>query len=335
MSKPNWACSACGMYSGRKESVLRHIRNKNVHNGYASVIPFVDSLTVRQSSSYRGQYEGRKNLFSHPITGFEHFQKALSEKLAEKLAEKWVSARPQFQPQPSYPQPSIHNHLNSFFADTEYLFGIEARICNLSSVIEPLKILYTESKDHRLDKQLLCSHLNSLSGFQPVQDSSRCEADTHALAFVSPLKRWVDDALSTTKQKKIVALRIPEPERKNGVSIVRVVTDRSSLHSDMKAHVNVNLEYSAQTCQELLVDDEDTILSSWSRRVIENGSTFLSELEIIDYLMATKKSKFGFFRIRARDRNSALYRNYEGSLYLVMLVFNIKTPTILRNYPVA
>lgn len=103
----------------------------------------------------------------------------------------------------------------------------------------------------------------------------------------------------------------------------------------MKAHVNVNLEYSAQTCQELLVDDEDTILSYWSRRVIENGSTFLSELEIIDYLMATKKSTFGFFRIRARDRNSALYRNYEGSLYLVMLVFNVKIPTILRNHPVS
>jgi hypothetical protein len=82
------------------------------------------------------------------------------------------------------------------------------------------------------------------------------------------------------------------------------------------------------------LDDADTILSSWSGRVIENGSTFLSELEVIDYLMATKKSTFGFFRIRAKDQNSALYRNYEGSLYLVMLVFNVKTPTILRNHPV-
>lgn len=137
-----------------------------------------------------------------------------------------------------------------------------------------------------------------MSGFQPERDS-QYEADTRmAMAFVSSLKRLVDYALSTTKQKKIVALRIPEPERKNGVSIVRVVTDRSS----MKTHVSVNLEYSAQTCQELLVDDADTILSNWSSRVIENGSTFLSELEVIDYLMTTKKSTFGFFRIRARDQ---------------------------------
>ena len=112
---------------------------------------------------------------------------------------------------------------------------------------------------------------------------------------------WVDYALSTTKQKKIVALRIPEPEQKNGISIVTVVTDRSNLHSDMKRHINVNLEYSAQTCRELLVDDADTVLSNWRRKVIENGSTSLSELEVIDYLLATKKSTFGFFRIRARD----------------------------------
>ena len=87
LSKPNWACSACGMYSGRKESVVRHIRNKNVHNGYASVIPFVDSLIARQSGFYAGQHEGRKNLFRHLDTGFELFQKALPENLAEKLAE--------------------------------------------------------------------------------------------------------------------------------------------------------------------------------------------------------------------------------------------------------
>jgi hypothetical protein len=122
LSKPNWACSACGMYSGRKESVVRHIRNKNVHNGYASVIPFVDSFIARQSGFYAGQYEGRKNLFRHPNTGFELFQKALPEKLAEKLAEKWTSSSPQLQS--SYPQPSVHNHPSSFFADTENLFAI-------------------------------------------------------------------------------------------------------------------------------------------------------------------------------------------------------------------
>ena len=69
--------------------------------------------------------------------------------------------------------------------------------------------------------------------------------------------------------------------------------------------------------------------------MIENGSTFLGELEVADYLMATKKSTFGIFRIRARDQDSALYQKHEGSVYLVMLVFSFKNPTILRNYSVA
>ena len=129
LSKPNWACSACGMYSGRKECVVRHIRNKNVHDGCAFVIPFADSLIARQSGFYAGKYKEKK---THLNTGFELFQKALPEKMAEKLAEKltekWASAGPQ--PQPSYPPPSIHDYLNSFFADTDNLLAIEARICN-------------------------------------------------------------------------------------------------------------------------------------------------------------------------------------------------------------
>jgi hypothetical protein len=128
------------------------------------------------------------------------------------------------------------------------LFAIEANICNLSLAIEPIKVLYTDSRDHRPEK-----HLDPLNEFQPEQDSFQYEADACAQGFaspyVSPLMRGVNYALSTTKQKKIVALRIPEPERRNGISIVRVVTDRSSLHSDMKSYVN--LECSPQTCQEI------------------------------------------------------------------------------------
>jgi hypothetical protein len=82
--------------------------------------------------------------------------------MAEKIAEKWVSTSTQFQPQSSYPQPVIYNHLGNFLADTENLFAIEASICNLA--IEPVKILYTES--HRPVKLIFCSHRNPSTGFQ-------------------------------------------------------------------------------------------------------------------------------------------------------------------------
>ena len=140
----------------------------------------------------------------------------MAEKLAEKLTEKWASAGPQ--PQPLYPPPSIHDYLNSFFADSGNLFAIEARICNLSLAIEPIKVLYTESRAHRPDKLLLCSHLNPLTGFQPDQDYSRYEVDARAKGFVSPfvspLTRWIDYALSTTKQKKLLHFASLNPIKK-------------------------------------------------------------------------------------------------------------------------
>ena len=50
MGKPNWACVNCGMYSSRKSSVKRHIRN--IHSGNALYVSFVDYLAGRKSGIY-------------------------------------------------------------------------------------------------------------------------------------------------------------------------------------------------------------------------------------------------------------------------------------------
>jgi hypothetical protein len=50
LSKPNWACASCGMYSSRKSSVKRHIQTK--HSGNASFVSFVDYLAGRQIGYY-------------------------------------------------------------------------------------------------------------------------------------------------------------------------------------------------------------------------------------------------------------------------------------------
>lgn len=44
----NYACNACGMASGRKESVQHHIDNPRIHNGNANVVPYVQYLAGRQ-----------------------------------------------------------------------------------------------------------------------------------------------------------------------------------------------------------------------------------------------------------------------------------------------
>ena len=50
MSKPNWACANCGMYSSRKSSVKRHIQN--IHAGNANFVSFVDYLVGRNIGLY-------------------------------------------------------------------------------------------------------------------------------------------------------------------------------------------------------------------------------------------------------------------------------------------
>ena len=49
ISKPNWACFICGMYSSRKYSVKRHVQN--VH-GNGPILRYIDYITGRQAGYY-------------------------------------------------------------------------------------------------------------------------------------------------------------------------------------------------------------------------------------------------------------------------------------------
>jgi hypothetical protein len=51
VTKPNWACASCGMFSSRRYNVQRHA--SNVHRGYGVVVSFVDYLLGRQWGIYR------------------------------------------------------------------------------------------------------------------------------------------------------------------------------------------------------------------------------------------------------------------------------------------
>ena len=48
-NKPNWACGTCGMFSSRKDSVKRHVRNLH---GYGPILRYIDYLSGRQAGFY-------------------------------------------------------------------------------------------------------------------------------------------------------------------------------------------------------------------------------------------------------------------------------------------
>ena len=92
-NKMNYACDACGMASGRRESVQRHIDNPNKHNGNARVISFVEYLAGLASGAYsivsnpsrtRAPYNLR-NLEDRETRGsfFDMIQKNVEEKMLD------------------------------------------------------------------------------------------------------------------------------------------------------------------------------------------------------------------------------------------------------------
>jgi hypothetical protein len=88
MSKPNWACSSCGMYSSRRWSVERHILN--LHDGSGNVVPFVDYLVGRQSGVYFPKFRPtfvKKNA-TKTITVMDTVKDELLKAVASKAVNK-------------------------------------------------------------------------------------------------------------------------------------------------------------------------------------------------------------------------------------------------------
>jgi hypothetical protein len=94
MSKPNWACSSCGMYSSRRWSVERHILN--LHNGNSNVVPFVDYLVGRKSGFYLPKFRPtfvKKNA-TKTVTVMDTFKDELLKTFASKAVNKALSSSP-------------------------------------------------------------------------------------------------------------------------------------------------------------------------------------------------------------------------------------------------
>jgi len=81
--KPKWVCSNYGMWSTRKFSVKRHITNQ--HNGYASLVPYIEYLVGRQSGLYPPSTQpeyGYKENKSHLETFGEELWKEMARIVA-------------------------------------------------------------------------------------------------------------------------------------------------------------------------------------------------------------------------------------------------------------
>jgi hypothetical protein len=93
MSKPNWACSGCGMYSSRRWSVECHILN--LHDGIGNVVPFADYLVGRKSGFYLPKFRPTftKNA-TKTVTVMDTFKDELLKGFTSKAVNKALSSSP-------------------------------------------------------------------------------------------------------------------------------------------------------------------------------------------------------------------------------------------------
>lgn len=81
--KANWSCTACGMYSGRRYCVQRHI--DNIHKGKANAIPFIEYFIGRREGLYPPK--GRPSFGSKKRTIVEKTEDEIENMYARRAAE--------------------------------------------------------------------------------------------------------------------------------------------------------------------------------------------------------------------------------------------------------
>ena len=151
-NKMNYACNACGMASGRRESVQRHINNPKKHNGNARVISFAEYLAGLAAGAYsifsnpsrtRATYNVR-NPEDQQTKGsfFDRIQKKVEEKMIDRIAENAANQTMSSPPLLSIPNISYPIHQQSYTYPGEDIFGIGGYICPNCCIIKPIIFPY-------------------------------------------------------------------------------------------------------------------------------------------------------------------------------------------------
>src|SRR6266516_7957869 len=275
MSKPNWACSSCGMYSSRRWSVERHILN--LHDGISNVVPFVDYLVGRRSGFYLPKFRPifvKKNT-TKTVTVMDTFKDELLKGFASKAVNKALSSSPiqnhQFNFRTNgapYFYPSQFFEPLHIIPRPEDIFGFEIYVCKKCSSIEPIIVSFNDGQEGGSKMSwATCCGLKKL--------------DQKNLNDNNELQQKVQDKLKycvqtwTNNKPTLAAIKMPEGFHGNSVRLLQERNKRS-----------ISLEYSSGKNIELEIDDDN----HWAPRCVRVGTTVLTDDELFDFLKNTENA---------------------------------------------
>jgi hypothetical protein len=219
-NKMNFACNSCGMASGRRESVQRHINNPKKHNGNARVISFVEYLAGLAAGAYsivsnplrtRPPYDVR-NPEDQQTKGsfFDRIQEKVEEKMIDRIAEKAANQTMSSSPFLSIPNNSYPIRQQPFSYPGEDIFGIGGYVCPnccfIKPIIFPYKIVSNGPPTQSQVYPMRVCYGNR--DFESPQERIEYLNYNENNGFPTVLQTWVRKIWSNGKKMKLISLQI-------------------------------------------------------------------------------------------------------------------------------
>jgi hypothetical protein len=313
MGKPNWACATCGMYSSRKESIKRHI--KNLHSGNAIVVSYTDYLVGRKSgiyASYSNPIYISKNEPSLLDKITEEYCKEIAKECARQIFHPALLKQQSLEPSHNNHGVSILNQPYDFWSNRNDIFGLEIKICNKCLAIAPVKVLFhsiiivLEEALHTyatqtwwnlsqtiIDKEELANNVNrivpmALRDYVNAWTNNKNMLIGIEVPYVTPDN--INDIIDLSKR-----VTLYRHERRGGEEGERKLTKSIALPFSVKRCLYVDLTNSNSNNNELY--------HNWAERIVKEKQTILNNDELMNFLEKVKHATFAFFRIEKHKGN--------------------------------
>ena len=302
MKKPNWVCTACGMWSSRRDSVKRHVKNQ--HNGYSWIVTYIDYLVGRDSGIYLPRapptYEKKTEVNKKPKTYADIFTEEGMKEMARQsvskafnqpqiISNRFVSNSPQLPQQ-------LRQQYYSFWGNPNDIFGLGMYICDKCLAMKPFKICFVGNGQEGFVKhQLDYCDPECVDNLRGITDKDEYMKGLRN-KFPDCLKNWVDAWTILTNNTKcnLVAIKVSEHPPANSVTMTQQGNVQNS----------VTFEYSVEReCIELGSINED----HWAAKAIKHKKIALSNDELMDFLQKVNDTTYAFFGVRMHESRSIYF----------------------------
>ena len=299
-AKPRWVCTNCGMWSGRKDSVKRHITSQ--HDGISSIVSFIDYLVGRRSGQYPSApptYQGK--------TMTNSFMDEVYRASAKELV------RLTFNPHNLMNQSNNNNTVDrqrrpyySFWTEIDNIFGLGAYICTSCLAIKPFKVCCLEN-GKGLKKEFLTgcnpAWINNPKGIDNIEEYKRRLRDDIPSFLSRCVNVWTNN--NNEKSAVLTAIQIINPSSRRSIELI--------LNANTGLKKSISLSYEEDKCKYLVIPSTTANQdhSHWATRAISQKQTALRDDELLDFLIKlNNNTTFGFFNIKTEQAGIPSVQTY-------------------------